>query len=100
MNKFVRSTLLEIGLVAAIVAVAVSGCGAGAAPPPATVTVHDTAPSSRVQAAPTAPPSATAPVAAPPVEAQSWVMPDFSGKNLQAAQDAIQALTGNPGFFS
>jgi hypothetical protein len=95
MNKFVRSTMFQIGLLAGIVAVAVSGCGGGSAPAPATVTVHDTAPSSRVQAAPTAPP-----VAAPPVEAQSWVMPDFSGQNLQAAQDAIQALTGNPGFFS
>jgi hypothetical protein len=100
MNKFVRSTMFQIGLLAGIVAVAVSGCGAGTAPAPATVTVHDTAPSSRVQAAPTAPPSATPPVAAPPVEAQSWVMLDFSGQNLQAAQDAIQALTGNPGFFS
>jgi hypothetical protein len=100
MNKFVRSTTFQIGLLAGIVVVAVSGCGAGTAPAPATVTVHDTAPSSRVQAAPTAPGSATPPVAAPPVEAQSWVMPDFSGQNLQAAQDAIQALTGNPGFFS
>lgn len=45
-------------------------------------------------------PAAAPPVAAPPVEAQSWVMPDLSGQNLQAAQDAIQALTGNPGFFS
>jgi hypothetical protein len=108
MNKFVRSTMFQIGLIAGIVAVAVSGCGGGTAPAPATVTVHDTAPSSRVQAAPTAPPSATTPVAAPPVaappvaappvEAQSWVMPNLSGQNLQAAQDAIQALTGNPGF--
>jgi beta-lactam-binding protein with PASTA domain len=39
-------------------------------------------------------------VLAPPVEAQAWVMPDYRGQNLQAAQDAIQALTGNPGFFS
>jgi hypothetical protein len=100
MNKFVRSTMFQIGLVAGIVAVAVSGCGAGTAPAPATVTVHDTATSSRVQAAPTAPASVAPPVAAPPVEAQSWVMPDLSGQNLQAAQDAIQALTDNPGFFS
>jgi hypothetical protein len=105
MNNIVRSTMFQVGLVAGIVAVAVTGCGAGSAPAPATVTVHDTAPSSRVQATPSAPVSATPPVvappvAAPPVEAQSWVMPDLSGQNLQAAQDAIQALTGNPGFFS
>lgn len=105
MHDHVRSTMFQVGLLAGIVAVAVSGCSGGSAPAPATVTVHDTAPSSRVQAASTAPGSATAPVvappvAAPPVEAQSWVMPDLSGQNLQAAQDAIQALTGNPGFFS
>jgi hypothetical protein len=100
MNNFVRSTMCQIGLVVGIVTVAVTGCGAGSAPAPATVTVHDTAPSSSLHAAPTAPPAATPPVAAPPVEAQSWVMPDLSGQNLQAAQDAIQALTGNPAFFS
>jgi hypothetical protein len=27
-------------------------------------------------------------------------MPDLRGGNLQTAQDAIQALTGNPAFFS
>jgi hypothetical protein len=27
-------------------------------------------------------------------------MPNLIGRNLQAAQDAIQALTGNPAFFS
>jgi hypothetical protein len=43
---------------------------------------------------------AAPPAAAPPVEAQSWVMPDYRGQTLQAAQDAVQALTGNPGFFS
>ena len=105
MNECVRSAMLQIAFVAAIVACAVTGCGGGSAPAPATVTVHETAPSTSVQAAPTAPGSATTPVAAPPVaappvEAQSWVMPDLRGKTLQAAQDAVQALTGNPGFFS
>lgn len=37
---------------------------------------------------------------APVPAATSWTMPDLRGQNLQAAQDAIQALTGNPGFFS
>jgi hypothetical protein len=67
-----------------------AGCG-GAGGPAATVTVHDTAQSSS---------RATASAAAPPAGAQSWVMPDLRGQTLQAAQDAIQALTGNPAFFS
>jgi hypothetical protein len=37
-------------------------------------------------------------VNAPPAE--SWTMPNETGKTLQAAQDDLQALTGNPGFIS
>lgn len=33
-------------------------------------------------------------------EAQSWTMPDLRGKDLQAAQDAIQALTSDAIFFT
>jgi hypothetical protein len=32
--------------------------------------------------------------------AASWTMPDLVGRNLQDAQDAIQALTGNAIFFT
>lgn len=40
-------------------------------------------------------------VAAPPVAAPSqWVMPNLVGSNLQAAQDQIQAVTGNPIFIT
>jgi hypothetical protein len=74
-------------LAASIVAM-VSGCGGSNPFAPETVTVHDT-PSSSTRAAP-----------APTAGTQSWVMPDLRGGNLQAAQDAIQALTGNPAFFS
>ncbi len=60
------------------------GCGGGTSPAPVTVTV-------------------TVPVAAPPSSAaapQSWVMPDLVGSGLQAAQDSMQALTGNPVFVT
>ena len=30
----------------------------------------------------------------------SWTMPNLVDQNLQAAQDAVQALTGNPLFFT
>ena len=39
-------------------------------------------------------------VATPGSDDMSWVMPDLIGQNLQDAQDAIQALTGNGVFFS
>lgn len=74
---------VQIGLLAVI---ALTGCGGSSTPAPATVTVHDT-------------PGASG-SAAPSTRAESWVMPDLRGSNLQAAQDAIQALTGNPAFFS
>lgn len=31
---------------------------------------------------------------------ESWIMPNEIGKNLQRAQDDLQALTGNPMFVS
>jgi hypothetical protein len=80
-----KSTAVQTGLIAAAIAVAVTGCG-GIGPTPATVTVHDT-------------PGSSSHAASAP-GAQSWVMPDLRGQNLQAAQDVIQALTGNPLFFS
>jgi hypothetical protein len=35
-----------------------------------------------------------------PAKAESWPMPDETGKDLQTAQDDLQALTGNPAFIS
>ena len=32
--------------------------------------------------------------------AQSWTMPNEVGKDLQTAQDDLQALTGNPAYIS
>lgn len=42
------------------------------------------------------PPAAATASAAP----ASWVMPNLVGQNLQAAQDAIQKLTGNKVFLT
>ena len=44
----------------------------------------------------------TGPTAAVPQPAspRQWVMPNLVGSNLQAAQDQIQALTGNPIFIT
>lgn len=35
-----------------------------------------------------------------PADEESFVLPDETGKNLQAAQDDLQAVSGNPFFFS
>lgn len=43
-------------------------------------------------------PLETSSVASAPVE--SWIMPNEIGKNLQRAQDDLQALTGDPMFVS
>jgi len=85
MNRSVKATVGPVGILAAVSAITLTGCGSATGPAPATVTVHDTASSEA--------PSASA-------SAKSWVMPDLRGGNLQTAQDAIQALTGNPAFFS
>jgi hypothetical protein len=85
MNRSVKATVGLVGILAAVSAITLTGCGGATGPAPATVTVHDTSSSEA--------PSASA-------SAKSWVMPDLRGGNLQTAQDAIQALTGNPAFFS
>jgi hypothetical protein len=77
---------------AVAVAAAVAGCGGESkTSPPSTVTVT----SKSTVAAPATP---YAPAPAP--SASSWTMPDLVGQNLQAAQDAIQALTGNEIFVT
>ncbi|BBY98327.1 hypothetical protein [Mycolicibacterium fallax] len=81
-------------------AVTLAGCGSEQADSsPSTVTVRETVTS--VAAAPTedteAPTSVVVPTSAP---TRSWTMPDLTGRNLQAAQDAIQALTNDEVFFT
>jgi hypothetical protein len=58
-----------------------ASCGGGTNSP-ATVTVHD---------------NSTQPSES---QAESWTMPNEIGKDLQTAQDDLQALTGNPMFIS
>jgi hypothetical protein len=58
-----------------------------------------------VEASPAPTSAATAPAPDEPKAVEggpdgSWVMPDESGKDLQAAQDHIQGITDNPFFFT
>ncbi|MDT5012758.1 MAG: hypothetical protein QOH57_4375 [Mycobacterium sp.] len=62
-------------------AITLAGCGGGTKSP-ATVTVHDSSSQSNES------------------EAKSWTMPNEVGKDLQTAQDDLQAVTGNPMFVS
>jgi hypothetical protein len=87
---------------AALLALTVSGCGGSDQRTASTVTVHDTVTAAKLPPTTSRAPvassaSSTAPSAAP---GQSWTMPDLRGQNLQAAQDAIQALTDDKVFFS
>jgi hypothetical protein len=85
----------------------ITGCSTGPpAPPSETVTVMTERPVAALPAPTIAPaPSAPAPVPGVPVAtaapaAQSWTMPNLIARNLQDAQDAIQALTNNEFFYS
>lgn len=80
MTRTGRIALLPVLLVLA------AGCGA---PAPSSSSVAVTTPA----AAPAAVTPSPAAVPAAPEVAASWVMPDLVGRNLQDAQDAIQALT-------
>ena len=72
-----------VGTMAALFGLAftLAGCGGGGGP------------SSTVTVTVTSSPAADAP-------AEKWTMPDEIGKNLQRAQDDLQALTDNPMFVS
>lgn len=89
-------------VVGVLTAGALSACGAEEDAAPVTVTQTQTQ-TSYVEAAPVAPagPDASAPGApAPTAAAESWTMPNLIGRNLQAAQDAIQELTDYKISFS
>lgn len=73
----------------------------------AETTVQTVAPTPEQTAAPTTEQTAAPTTVAAPTTteattpaAASWVMPDETGKDLQTAQDDIQALTGNELFFT
>lgn len=84
----------------AISLLAIAGCGTSAdsssqaAPPTVTVTAT---PSPTPTPSPT---NANKPKPKPAAAGDTWVMPNEVGKVLQDAQDDIQALTGNPFFFT
>lgn len=114
-----RTLAVGIGLG---VLVLLSGCGGGddqAAAPAPTVTVVTTVPASPAPLVNTPAPVVTTPApvvtnappavaaappvveAAPPVTAEhSWKMPSLVGRDLQAAQDAIQELTRDAVSFT
>lgn len=84
-----------------LIMLGVAGCGGSDSSAPATVTV--TQPPSSTYAVPAPTTSAPPPVITQsqvPAQPQSFVMPNYIGQTLQAAQDGLQALTGNPAFFS
>ncbi|MGV0791664.1 PASTA domain-containing protein [Mycolicibacterium sp. XJ1819] len=88
--------------IAAGIAVA-TGCSSAPAPPAETVTVTTERPVTGATAptvAPSSVPAHSVPDATAAPAAQSWTMPNLIGRNLQDAQDAIQALTENQIFYS
>ena len=91
----------ELAAVAVSLALLNAGCG-GTSPPGSESGAGPDPGAQPTQTVPTTTePSPTSP--SPGTEAAapaSWMMPDLVGKDLQAAQDAIQALTGNPLFVT
>jgi hypothetical protein len=69
---------------AAVLAVALTGCGGiGPTAAPSTVTVTETVSAGSGNSG-----------------TREWTMPNEIGKDLQTAQDDLQALTGNPAYVS
>ncbi|MDA4109724.1 hypothetical protein MHOL44478_21055 [Mycobacterium holsaticum DSM 44478] len=89
----------------AVVGILVTGCSSTPATPAETVTVTTerpvaTAPATTIAPAPSSAATPGAPVATAAPAGQSWTMPNLIGRNLQDAQDAIQALTNDEIFYS
>ena len=86
MDMDMKAAVVSSAGITSVLAFALVGCGGSGNTAPSTVTVHDnsSAPSTASQAP----------------AAESWTMPNEIGKNLQTAQDDLQALTGNPMFVS
>ena len=109
-HMFVCSTAITVAnaTIAGLLVGALAGCGGGGGPAATstvtatsrvTVSYSSTQPSASASMAPAeSSPIDTAPAASAPAE--SWIMPNEIGKNLQRAQDDLQALTGDPMFVS
>jgi hypothetical protein len=89
-------TTLRVGLIA-VAFVVLTGCGPTATTPTGTSPAEPPA-ATQEPTATTAPPPQ--PATEQPPAAQSFVMPNLVGSNLQAAQDAMQALVGDPLFIT
>lgn len=92
--------MLRMACLTVVATVVLAGCGSEKTDSaPSTVTVRETVTSAAAVPSESAGASASAvvPTAAP---TRSWTMPDLIGGNLQAAQDAIQALTNDEVFFT
>ncbi len=105
-----RSLILSASLVAATLAL--TACSSEASNPPATLTppaatvtatqtVTDTATPRATPTSSETPAAVTAASTTPTApSADSFVMPNEVGQGLQAAQDDIQRVSGNPLFFT
>lgn len=95
-----RDVIRQLSIGACVVAaVAVAGCQSAPPANPAGVTTA-------IDANPTSTgttrqdPGPTTTVAPKADSSKQWAMPNLVGVNLQRAQDQIQALTGDPLFFT
>jgi len=105
-----RSATITVGnsIAVGVVAALLAGCGGGSGPAvtstvAATSTITVTRSSGQQSATTPKAPAESSPIDTAPATsapAESWMMPSEIGKNLQQAQDDLQALTGNPMFVS
>jgi len=93
---------VKVILCAFAAALALAGCSSSGSPSATTVTATSKVTVTESSAQASGPiqqyPESSGAPAAP--AADSWPMPNEIGKDLQTAQDDLQALTGNPMFIS
>lgn len=98
-SRGARSAACASGLLLVLLIAACGGDSSEPAPQAATVTIS--APETvTVTPEPKSPISAGVVGTVAPSNEGTFSMPDEVGKNLQAAQDDLQAVSGNPFFFS
>jgi hypothetical protein len=88
----------ELTAVFAVIGLVLLNAGCGEPSPGGSETPPPTSPTSTANPTSTASPTSTD--TASPTSSVSWAMPNLVGRNLQAAQDAMQELTNNPIFFT
>lgn len=80
--------------------IVISGCGSSGTAPTTTVTAQPSTVTVRETPSAVPAPAPAQEIPAPSVAAGPWTMPNLIGQDLQAAQNAIQALTDYKVFFS